>query len=178
MKCANPGCNRGIGLIAYRRGWLSKRHYCSKHCRAAFVADALNLQQNQNGPLLKGVVTTLVGRFVVALVAFVGLIIPLTFTMAVLAAPPALQDPPHLPGCDRNLADARASVAAMRVRINSLSGLDGSEMCTATRLYFLEVVKARAVTAVCKSGDERERELGRFDADVEHANEAIAARCL
>jgi hypothetical protein len=43
---------------------------------------------------------------------------------------------------------------------------------------FLEVVKARAVTALCKSGTERERDLGRFDVDVAHANEAIAARCL
>ena len=41
----------------------------------------------------------------------------------------------------------------------------------------VEVVKARAVTALCKSGPERERELGRLDADVEHINEAIAARC-
>ena len=21
MKCSNPDCNRGIGLVAYRRGW-------------------------------------------------------------------------------------------------------------------------------------------------------------
>ena len=40
MKCSNPDCNRGIGLVAYQRGWLSKRRYCSKHCRDAFVADA------------------------------------------------------------------------------------------------------------------------------------------
>jgi hypothetical protein len=40
MKCSNPGCNRGIGLVAYRRGWFSKRRYCSKHCRDAFVAHA------------------------------------------------------------------------------------------------------------------------------------------
>lgn len=46
------------------------------------------------------------------------------------------------------------------------------------RLYFLELVKARAVTALCKNGAERDRDLGRFDADVEHTNEAIAARCL
>jgi hypothetical protein len=39
MKCSNPACNRGIGLVAYRRGWFSKRHYCSKHCRDAFVTD-------------------------------------------------------------------------------------------------------------------------------------------
>jgi len=34
------------------------------------------------------------------------------------------------------------------------------------------------MTALCKSGPERERELGRLDADVEHINGAIAARCL
>jgi Sigma-70 factor, region 1.2 len=73
---------------------------------------------------------------------------------------------------------ASASVAAMQARIKSLSGVDRSEICTATRLYFLEVVKARAVAALCKSGTERERDLGRFDVDVAHANEAIAARCL
>ena len=162
MKCSNPACNRGIGLVAYQRDWLSKRRYCSKHCRDAFAVDAPNL----------------VKRFVISLVAFVGLIVPLTFTMAVLAAPPASQDAPYLPGCDRNLADASASVAAMQTRIKSLSGVDRSEICTATRLYFLEVVKARAVTALCKSGTERERDLGRFDVDVVHANEAIAARCL
>ena len=40
MKCSNPECNRGIGLVAYRRAWFSKRRYCSKPCRDAFVADA------------------------------------------------------------------------------------------------------------------------------------------
>ena len=98
--------------------------------------------------------------------------------MAVLAAPPARPDAPHLSGCDRNLADASAGVAAMQARIKSLSGVDRSEICTATRLYFLEVVKARAVTALCKNGAERERDLDRLDADVAHANDAIAARCL
>ena len=162
MKCSNPDCNRGIGLVVYQRNWFSKQRYCSKPCRDAFVVDAQNLLK----------------RFVVSLVAFVGLIVPITFTMAVLAAPSARQDAPHLPGCDRNQADASASVAAMEARIKSLSGGDRSEICTATRLYFLEVVKARAVTALCKSGTERERDLGRFDVDVAHANEAIAARCL
>jgi len=170
MKCSSPDCNRGIGLVAYQRGWFSKRLYCSKHCRDAFVADAPNLQQKRKNPVLK--------RFVVAFVAFVGLLVPATFTMAVLAAPPARPEAPHLPGCDRNLTDASASVAAMQVRIKSLSGVDRSEICTATRLYFLEMVKARAVTALCKSGAERERDLGRFDADVAHINDAIAALCL
>ena len=34
-----------------------------------------------------------------------------------------------------------------------------------------------AVISLCKTGPDRERELGRFDADVEHINEAISARC-
>ena len=167
MKCTNPDCSRGIGRVAYRRGWFSKRRYCSQRCRDAFMIGAANPQQK---PLLK--------RFMFAFVAFVGLIVPATFTMAVLAAPPAPLEAPYLPGCDRNLADASAGVATMQARIKSLSGADKSEICTATRLYFLEVVKARAVTALCKSGAERERDLGHFDVDIGHASEATAARCL
>jgi len=37
MRCSNPDCNRGIGLVAYRRGWFSKRRYCSRNCRDAVV---------------------------------------------------------------------------------------------------------------------------------------------
>ena len=44
MKCLNPGCNRGIGLIAYRRGWFTKRRYCSRRCRDSLVADAPKLR--------------------------------------------------------------------------------------------------------------------------------------
>jgi hypothetical protein len=170
MKCSNQDCNRGIGLVAYRRGIFSKRRYCSKHCRDVLVADAPKPQQERERPILK--------RFLVASVAFVGIVVPVTCTMAVLAAPPARPEAPHLPGCDRNLANATAGVAAMQARIKSLSGADISEKCTATRLYFLELVKARAVAALCKSGTERERDLSRFDADVAHANDAIASRCL
>ena len=39
MKCANPACNRGIGLVSHRRGWFRKRRYCSRNCRDAFLAD-------------------------------------------------------------------------------------------------------------------------------------------
>jgi hypothetical protein len=38
MDCANPDCNHGIGLVAYRRGWSSKRRYCSKPCCDSSVA--------------------------------------------------------------------------------------------------------------------------------------------
>jgi hypothetical protein len=170
MNCSNPDCGRAIGLIAYQRGWLSKRRHCSRHCRDAFGLDLPNSRHKRTNSLL--------GRFVVASVAFVGLLVPATFTMAVLAAPPADPDMSHLPGCERNLESASASIAAVQARMRSLNNVERSEICNVTRLYFFEIVKARAVTALCKSGSERERDLGRFDSDVEHANEAIAARCL
>ncbi|HXE04772.1 MAG TPA: hypothetical protein VN579_02215 [Bryobacteraceae bacterium] len=115
-------------------------------------------------------------RFVVAFVAFAGLVVPATFTLALLAAPPARPESAQPPRCDRNLADASASVAAMQACVKRLAATKGPEVGTATRLYFLELVKARAVAALCKNGSDR-RKLGRFDADVEHINEAIAARC-
>jgi hypothetical protein len=114
-------------------------------------------------------------RFVYAFLAFVGLIVPGAFVLALLMAPPAPAAPMELPGCDRNLADASAGIATMQARVKRVA--PGPETCAATRLYFLEVVKARALTAACKSGPDRDRELGRLDADVEQINEAIAARC-
>lgn len=115
-------------------------------------------------------------RFVLAFFAFVGLIIPAAFVLALLAAP-AARPAPAQPGCDRTLANAAAGLAALQTRLKGLDSTHGAEMCNVTRLYFLELVKARAVIALCKNGPERERDLGRFDADVEHTNEAIAARC-
>jgi len=116
-------------------------------------------------------------RFLLAFFAFIGLIVPGAFALALLAAPPASPAPLQPPGCDRNLAVAGTNVATMQTRLKGVDTKEGKDICTTTRLYFLEVVKARAVTALCKSGPERERELGRLDADVEHINEEIAARC-
>jgi hypothetical protein len=39
MKCSNPHCNHGIGLVSYRRGVFGKGRYCSRHCRDTFVAE-------------------------------------------------------------------------------------------------------------------------------------------
>ncbi|HEX3710892.1 MAG TPA: hypothetical protein VHV56_13525 [Pseudolabrys sp.] len=116
-------------------------------------------------------------RFILAFVAFVGTIVPAAFGLALLAQPAR---PATLvqPGCERTLADVMAGVAAMQARMKRLGEARGPEACNMTRLYFLEVVKARAVTALCKNGPERERDLGQLDADVEHLNEAIAARCI
>jgi hypothetical protein len=47
MKCSNPSCNRGIGLVAHRRGWFGKRLYCSRRCRDAFVAEKPKRSQQE-----------------------------------------------------------------------------------------------------------------------------------
>ncbi len=97
-------------------------------------------------------------------------------TLALFAAS-ARPAPLEIPGCERNLAESSAGIAAIQARLKSLGAARSPETCTATRLYFLEAVKARAVTALCKTGLERERELGRLDADVEQINAAIASTC-
>jgi hypothetical protein len=115
-------------------------------------------------------------RFIVAFFTFIGLIIPAALMMALLVSP-ARPQPLQQPGCERHLAEATASMAAQQTRMKLMGAVRGTEACSATRLYFLEIVKARAVTALCKSGLERDRDLGRLDADVETINSAIAARC-
>src|SRR5450631_1405330 len=97
-------------------------------------------------------------RFVFAFLAFVGLIVPAALILALLMAPAIPAAPVEQPGCERNIANANSSVAALHARVKNIGN-------------------ARAVIALCKTGLDRERELGRLDADVEHINEAIAERC-
>ena len=47
MKCSNPHCNRGIGLVAHRRGWFDRRRYCSKECRNTFVAQRPKMSRQE-----------------------------------------------------------------------------------------------------------------------------------
>jgi hypothetical protein len=123
---------------------------------------------------LQGVIVA--KRFIVAFFTFIGLIIPAAFMMALLVSP-ARPQPLQQPGCERHLAEAVTNMANQQARVKHLSNARGTEACSATRLYFLEVVKARAVIALCKSGPERAQDLGRLDADVETINNAIAASC-
>jgi hypothetical protein len=39
MKCSNPNCNNGIGLVSHQRGWFVKHRHCSRKCRDTFVAE-------------------------------------------------------------------------------------------------------------------------------------------
>ena len=168
MKCSHPDCNRGIGLISYWHGWFDKRRYCSEHCCNAMAAETNSEQRHPR---------SLLSRFVIALIVFVGLTLSATFAIAALAAPTARSEVTALPGCARDVALASANVAAVRERMKNLESLNASDRCRATRLYFLELVKARAVTSLCKAGAGRDQDLGNLDADVSHANDAIAARC-
>jgi hypothetical protein len=77
--------------------------------------------------------------------------------------------------CKHSLAAAFASMDAARAHVKRAGSND--ESCAAYRQHFLEAVKARAVTAQCKSGSERERDLGKLDGAVEDINGLIAARC-
>ena len=49
MKCANSNCNRGIGLVSYRRGWFAKWRYCSRQCPDTFVAERPKQSQQERG---------------------------------------------------------------------------------------------------------------------------------
>jgi hypothetical protein len=41
MKCSNPNCGHGIGLVSYQRHWFDKRRFCSKKCRDEFRVEKL-----------------------------------------------------------------------------------------------------------------------------------------
>jgi hypothetical protein len=38
MKCSNPNCSHGIGLVSHKRHWFDKRRFCTKKCRDDFTA--------------------------------------------------------------------------------------------------------------------------------------------
>ena len=47
MKCANPACNHGIGLVSYRRGLFAKQRYCSKQCRDHVAVESKQRMRKQ-----------------------------------------------------------------------------------------------------------------------------------
>jgi hypothetical protein len=48
MKCSNPDCNRSIGLVSHRRGWFSKRRYCSRNCLDVIPTDVPKQSQQES----------------------------------------------------------------------------------------------------------------------------------
>jgi len=114
-----------------------------------------------------------VRRFLLRSVAFVALVVPGTFTLALLASPATAQ----ADGCFSTLQQAQVSLAAAQARVQQLGKVDAAKLCSVNQVYFLELVKTRAVTASCQQEPERNHVLGRLDADVEHINGNIAAMC-
>ena len=95
-------------------------------------------------------------------------------TCFALPAPAGMRDTPL---CKAELAAMSASLGQSSARVQRSSSSQGDEACVAYRTYFLDVVKARSVTAQCKTGPERELDLGKLDMTAEQANEGIAQRC-
>jgi hypothetical protein len=38
MKCSNPDCSRGIGLVSHRASWFDKQLCCSRQCRDTLMS--------------------------------------------------------------------------------------------------------------------------------------------
>jgi hypothetical protein len=81
------------------------------------------------------------------------------------------------PACKQNLAAATARVERARAYTKGTPANGGADACAGYRRDFFEMVKAREVTAMCKTGAERDRDLGTIDLAVESINGAIAQSC-
>jgi hypothetical protein len=79
------------------------------------------------------------------------------------------------PACKQNLATAMARVERALAHVKGLR--DRADACTTYRQNFFDLVQAREVAALCKTGAERDQELGRIDLAVEDINGAIAKSC-
>jgi hypothetical protein len=47
MKCSNPNCGHGIGLVSSQRHWFDKRRFCSKKCRDHFTVERPRPRQQE-----------------------------------------------------------------------------------------------------------------------------------
>ena len=101
---------------------------------------------------------------------------PLVMSMAFVVAVPALAGTLDTPGCKRELAVVSATMDDAQ-RTKALAARSAEAACAAYRNQFLLLVKARAVVAACKTGPDREQEVGRLDGTVEDINVAIAQHC-
>lgn len=79
--------------------------------------------------------------------------------------------------CRQDLAAMTARLERALAQARQGKPAADGDACAAYRRDFFEVVKAREVTALCKTGTERAQDLGRIDAAVENINGAIAMSC-
>lgn len=95
--------------------------------------------------------------------------------LALVLAAPAHSETRNTPLCTRGLAAASASLDSSAAKLKSATATD--DVCSMSRLHFVDAIKARAVTAQCKSGHERDQELMRLDLAVDALNTRIAQSC-
>jgi hypothetical protein len=81
------------------------------------------------------------------------------------------------PACKRELSSASAGVAESVARLKGVARAAGEVKCEAYRQQFLVVVKARDVFANCKTGSDRDADIGRLDGTIENINGEIAVSC-
>jgi hypothetical protein len=80
--------------------------------------------------------------------------------------------------CRRDLNAASAGMSQSMARLKVLPKGRRDEQCAAYRAQFLAMVQARAVFASCKTGADRDSEVGRLDGTIEDINGAIAESCV
>jgi hypothetical protein len=93
-----------------------------------------------------------------------------------VAAVPAFAGTLDTPGCKRELAAVSATMDEAARAKASNPGLSEAA-CAGYRSQFLLLVRARAAVAACKTGPDREQEVGRLDGTVEDINVVIAQNC-
>jgi hypothetical protein len=108
----------------------------------------------------------------------VAAVIPVAAVAPIATAAP-VRAPAFVPpaSCAQNLASANVRVERVLARIKDARTRQSGDACAAYRTDFFEVVQAREVTALCKTGADRERDLRRIDGAVEDINGAIAQTC-
>ncbi len=96
----------------------------------------------------------------------------------VLAAGPyAAATPAHAAGtCVRDLARAENSLVKTLVRMRGAPP-DGAERCSAYQGHARTLGQAREVFARCKTGAERDAEVGQLDGVLNDANAVITKAC-
>jgi hypothetical protein len=86
---------------------------------------------------------------------------------------PAFAEIVDTPSCKRELATLSQKLGALP----QTKPDHAAASCTTYRTQFLETVRARAVVAACRTGKDRDQEIGRLDGRVDDINGAIAQAC-
>jgi hypothetical protein len=90
---------------------------------------------------------------------------------------PAAAGTVDTPACKRDLTAASAGVTETLARLKGAAKASGEEKCAAYSQQFIVVVRARAIFANCKTGPDRDADVGRLDGTIEDINGAIAESC-